>query len=438
MTSLVDSAPYLVQRATEVSLTQRVSEKLQSKGVITLAQLAFCVGQPGQVLVQADFDRWADGVLNDMTVGEKASLRRLILEAQTLLVATLKDMAEQPENASPKKVGLAERNSRMDQLRSQLVGVSITGQLEPSHALLDLTVQQWDNRCLKHIGPEKCHSREDEVQNLKPLATSISLEGGKLKVTETTGMDDRDIEGSLQVLNALRRRGIAYAFARLISWEKHEAYLASLFAFLTQPAQAGYRKVSLRQVLRADKLAFAKMAEAGEDIRADSSGKLPLDDAIANILKDYSLIVALLPLADVEGLSGKGRQAQWRRQGPYAFHGNGKKGKLGKGPGFGKTADSWGGKGFDSWSGKGKSPWKGKDSKGKGFGASAAKPEWLPEGLRFQGASAWSKRGGKVCYGYNLGQCTDPSCQKGDHCCIIFACGGDHPVTQYPRKPKKM
>ena len=203
MTSLVDSAPYLVQRATEVSLTQRVSEKLQSKGVITLAQLAFCVGQPGQVLVQADFDRWADGVLNDMTVGEKASLRRLILEAQTLLVATLKDMAEQPENASPKKVGLAERNSRMDQLRSQLVGVSITGQLEPSHALLDLTVQQWDNRCLKHIGPEKCHSREDEVQNLKPLATSISLEGGKLKVTETTGMDDRDIEGSLQVLNAL-------------------------------------------------------------------------------------------------------------------------------------------------------------------------------------------------------------------------------------------
>ena len=152
MTSLVDSAPYLVQRATEVSLTQRVSEKLQSKGVITLAQLAFCVGQPGQVLVQADFDRWADGVLNDMTVGEKASLRRLILEAQTLLVATLKDMAEQPENASPKKVGLAERNSRMDQLRSQLVGVSITGQLEPSHALLDLTVQQWDNRCLKHIG----------------------------------------------------------------------------------------------------------------------------------------------------------------------------------------------------------------------------------------------------------------------------------------------
>ncbi|CAE7242947.1 unnamed protein product, partial [Symbiodinium sp. CCMP2456] len=323
-------------------------------------------------------------------------------------------MAEQPENASPKKVGLAERNSRMDQLRSQLVGVSITGQLEPSHALLDMTVQQWDNRCLKHIGPEKCHSREDEVQNLKPLSTSISLEGGKLKITEGAGLDDRDIEGSLQVVNALRRRGIAYAFARLISWARHEAYLASLFAYLTQPAQAGYRKVSLRQVLRADKLAFAKMAEAGEDIRADASGKLPLGEAVSNILKDYSLIVALLPLADVEGLSGKGRPAKWSRPGPYTPP-SGKKGKYGKGAG--------GGKGFDSWGGKGKAPLKGKDFKGKGAGSSFARQEWLPEGLRYQGASAWSKRGGKVCYGYNLGSCTDPACQKGEHCCIIFSCG---------------
>ena len=50
--------------------------------------------------------------------------------------------------------------------------------------------------------------------------------------------------------------------------------MASLFKYLTKPAQPGYRKVSLRQILRADKLAFAKMSEAGEDIRADASGAL--------------------------------------------------------------------------------------------------------------------------------------------------------------------
>ena len=299
MTSHVDSAPYLIQRAGEISLSSRISDALKAKGVTTLAQLAFCVGQPGQVLNPTDFETWSDALLRGMTVGEKASLRRLILEAQTMLVASLKDMAEPSEGAAPKKVGVAERNARMDQLRTQLSGVSLTGQLEPSHALLDMAVQQWESRCLKYIGPEKCHSREDEVQNTKPLTTNLSLEGGKLKVTESEGIEDRDIEGSLQVLNALRRRGVAYAFARLISWEKHEAYVACLFKYLTKPAQQGYRKVSLRQILRADKLAFSKMSEAGEDIRADAPGDLPLDKLIATVLQDYDLIVALLPLGDV-------------------------------------------------------------------------------------------------------------------------------------------
>ena len=149
MTSPVDSAPYFVQRAEEISLARRVSDALKAKGVTTLAQLAFCVGQPGQVLAQADFDTWSESILANLTVGEKASLRRLILEAQTMLVASLKDMAEPSESAAPK--------------------------------------------------------------NAKPITTSLSLEGGKLKITETDGVEDRDIEGSLQVLNAPpSRRGICF------------------------------------------------------------------------------------------------------------------------------------------------------------------------------------------------------------------------------------
>ena len=429
MTSSVDSAPYFLQRAEEILLTKRVVDALTAKGVKTLAQLAFCVGQPGQLLAQSDFDTWSTAVLADLTVGEKASLRRLILEAQTMLVASLKDMAEPSEGVAPKKVGLAERNARMDQLRTQLSGISLTGQLEPSHALLDMTVQQWENRCLKYIGPEKCHSREEEVQNLKPLTTSLSLEGGKLKVTESSGMEDRDIEGSLQVLNALRRRGVAYAFARLISWDKYEAYVSSLFKYLTKPAQQGYRKVSLRQILRADKLAFAKMSEAGAEVRADASGTLPLDARISSVLQDYDLIVALLPLGDFEG-GGKLRLGKGNRSHPYEHAPN--KGKPGKGKSF------WSPRNFESWSGKGKPSPKGKEKAGIGKGYGAGKSEWLPEGLRYQGASAWNKKGNKVCYGFNLGGCTDANCQRGDHGCIIYKCGGDHPVTKCPLKPKKL
>ena len=355
-----------------------------------------------------------------------------------MLVASLKDMTEPSEGTAPKKVGVAERNARMDQLRTQLAGVSLTGPLEPSHALLDLAVQQWETRCLRYIGPEKCHSREDEVQNIKPVSTSLSVEGGKIKVTEDAGVEDRDIEGSLQVLNALRRRGVAYAFARLISWDKHEAYVSSLFKYLMKPAQPGYRKVSLRQILRADKLAFSNMSEAGEDIRADASGVCPLDAMISPILQDYDLIVSLLPLGDLDGSSGKARRGRGGRPGPYTDNNTWKgdnntwKGRNGKGKGY------WGGKGYDDWTSKGKHPTKGKDKFGKGKGLGTGKQDWLPEGLRYQGASAWNHKGNKVCYGFNLGRCMDANCQRGDHSCIIFKCGGDRPVGKCPLKPKKL
>ena len=193
----VDSAAYFAQRAAEVSLTARVIQALSDAGLKTLAQLAFCVGQPGHLLPQTDFDNWANSLLQNMTIGEKASLRRLILESQTMLVATLKDMTEQPDGASLKKVGMAERNARMEKLKLQLKGVAISGPLEPSHALLDATMQQWDSRSLKHIGPEKCRSREEEVQNLKLAASTVSLEGGKLKLVDSSSLQDLEIEGSL-------------------------------------------------------------------------------------------------------------------------------------------------------------------------------------------------------------------------------------------------
>ena len=39
-----------------------------------------------------------------------------------MLVATLKDMTEQPDGASLKRVGMAERNARMEKLKLQLKG----------------------------------------------------------------------------------------------------------------------------------------------------------------------------------------------------------------------------------------------------------------------------------------------------------------------------
>ena len=68
----------------------------------------------------------------------------------------------------------------------------------------------------------------------------LIVEDGKLTMQDESSIDDTEIAWSLQVLQALRHRGIAYAFANLINWKAREKYLDSLFRFITKPAQAGY------------------------------------------------------------------------------------------------------------------------------------------------------------------------------------------------------
>ena len=102
---------------------------------------------------------------------------------------------------------------------------------------------------------------------------------------DSNSLQDLEIEGSLQVLQALRRREVAYHFAQLISWDVHERYIDTLFVCHWTCAEPGYCKVFLRQVLSAGKLAFAKL-EQGKDIRA-ANGKLPLDTAMQSVLQEY-------------------------------------------------------------------------------------------------------------------------------------------------------
>ena len=73
----------------------------------------------------------------------------------------------------------------------------------------------------------------------------------------------------LQTYEALRRRGIAYEFADMISWNTHERYLPKLFSHLRKEAPQNYVSPSLQQVLKADRAAFTKLIEDNVPIRHD-------------------------------------------------------------------------------------------------------------------------------------------------------------------------
>ena len=59
MSSLIESEAHFSKRATEVRLSAASLEALRSHGFSTLGQLAYAVGQPGQVIPEAEFSTWS-------------------------------------------------------------------------------------------------------------------------------------------------------------------------------------------------------------------------------------------------------------------------------------------------------------------------------------------------------------------------------------------
>ena len=125
---------------------------------------------------------------------------------------------------------------------------------------------------------------------------------------------------------------------------------------------------------------------------------------IASILQDFDLIVALLPLEDLEGSSGKNRNGRGGRSGPYTNNAP-DKGQNGKSKGY------WGAKGLTVGTIKARTAQKARTNQ---------KRATVLEGQIGVVARRPPLSGSKTCYGFNLGTCTDANYQKADHSCIIF------------------
>ena len=152
MATLLDSEAQFEARALEIGLAQAVVDLIKAAGVNTLSRLAFAVGQPGQAIVPNDVDAFLQTSLGrPATLAESAGVRRLAFEAQTFLVASLRQVVEQRDDGIPKKIGAAERETRMRTLRTELTGLDIQDELEPSHALLERACQINETNNLKYI-----------------------------------------------------------------------------------------------------------------------------------------------------------------------------------------------------------------------------------------------------------------------------------------------
>ena len=193
-----------------------------------------------------------------------------------------------------------------------------------------------------------------------------------------TSIPSETVFTSLQFQQAMTRRAIAYDFAQLMSFDISRRYCDMLLKHLNREPPPGYSATSLSQLIKADQQVWAKLSEAGSDIRRNNAGEYPLDRLIIQTLESYEISFYLLPMV------ASSANANWNaapRQGPYE--------EFVKGKGKGKH--------------KGKRKTKGEHVQ-----------TWVPPKLR--GGKPTNPAGNPSCFNYNLEGCD--AAQAGSACPI--------------------
>ena len=297
MASIVDSEAQFELRMEQVRLPAALRLALKNSGVCTISALAYAYGQPGQQIALDDFQAWVRQLDPGATIGGVSALKRLLFESQTQLLAILKEQITNPEPSAARKVPQAERDARLTNLKARLNGVLIEGHSEPSYSLLDLATQLFDQNILRFIPLEKCFSRLTELSfSNKSQTKLLEVEASKVVLKEKDAEFESAVQSSYQALKAFKRRGLALEFAGVMSYTAHDRYVQMLFSHLNREPPVGYNRVSVSQLLSADKAAWCFLIEKNLKPRPDAAGVMPLNTGLEEALKSYEVSFTLLPM----------------------------------------------------------------------------------------------------------------------------------------------
>lgn len=397
MSALLDSEAQLRARAAEVGLSSGVIDAIVAAGASSLSSLAFSVGQPGQPVSTADVDAFLQTSTGRApTLAEVAATKRLAFEAHTLLVASIRQVIDNRDDGSARKVGAAERETRMAAIRLELGGIQIVDENEPGHIVLDKACQIHESNNLKYLEPACCISRSTEVQG-GTKSRELVFEGGSLVVKEKEDKTQAPIDTEMRLYHAFLRRGIAFRFARLMTFEQHSSWISFLFGAMHRDPPPGFSSPSLHQIMQCDRAAFARFGSTISSVRAREDGTYPLGEALLALRSDPMITLHLAPLQKT-GSSGPPL-----RPSPYSSASSSQR----------------------------------RNDKGKGKGRKGKTPP-MPVELR----NKWYKTadGEPLCFAFNTARgCSSgvkdgERCSKGYHLCCEPKCLQPHSLQNHPRK----
>ena len=244
--------------------------------------LAFAVGSPQSPPAEAQLDTFAGRIYGVApTIGQLASLKRLYFESTTLVIASLKQSVSSEsgdQQQTVKRLPIAEKRARAQEQATRLGGLTLEGELEPSHNLVDLVNTMLESRCLTWIAPSKCSKRDDEIQiSIKQGSNTIQVESAVLKVAQTSADIPVDRGSELKLQWCWQRRGVAFDRCGLMSWSVHNKWVNTMLNNLSHLPPPGFSAIKTEQLIRADREMFTLMARENlPSLKPSAAGVPPL------------------------------------------------------------------------------------------------------------------------------------------------------------------
>ncbi len=203
-----------------------------------------------------------------------------------------------PISDVPKKLPQAEKVARLEDQKRRLTGFEIKGELQPSYALLDLAASIADSGAIIWIPPSKCSKRDSKVQgSIKEKPQTLVVEQQTVRMATAEQKIKVDTSNELQLQWALQRRGLAMDQCQLLTYSVHDKWVQTLLTSVTREAPPGYGKVSMEQVIRADKHMFTLLSqEITGSLKPNALGEKPMDTKMQALSCDPRVNMFLLPL----------------------------------------------------------------------------------------------------------------------------------------------
>ena len=436
--SVLNSAPVFEAKAKQIGFSLEEIQRFQAKGWNTYAKFAFsCAYQVGNAN-EAPLIEVAKHICNVSGEQEVPSdrmtlIRWLFFESYTMAAAHMKKTVESTADAPPRHLTGPERSQRYKEQAQRLSGLSLTGHLECSWALVDLVADIAEKGVLQHVRWDQATCRTQEIMNISKDPMWKPDAQGFVKETMVQQVISADTSTDLLLSYTLQRRALAFDQNYLVRYETFDKWAkVMLNAYLRTPPDR-HERVSLEQLQRADmELCSLLMEETRDGLHErNEKGYSILDDKVPIIMDKVEVRLHLSSLPAPQGASQSNQSSssaelpsqQGTKRGSSSLDEENAK-LRNRLLNMEKQI-----KNLQSSNGRGKIARAKEDERGgkKGGKASARGNVRMPAELV---GMLSSFEGQNICFAYNMGGCKQPTeqagkitkCSKGIHVCCKPGC----------------